>query len=562
MTNHPAEGRSPIWTLSEDYVDELCQISPMTAIWVGRYEVDALDDLSPEGLAAHRELAARNRAAAAALNAAGPADQLAREVLVERLSVDLDRADSGWRHADLNVIESPLQQVRMVFDLLPTDTDEDWQRIAMMMTAVPDALAGYRQSLAYAAERGQVAAVRQVERCIRQCATYAGTPSADGFFRRLAASARRSGPLGEELAAAGRAADRAYGSLGGFLSVDLKPAAPEEDAVGADRYALASREFLGDSVDLAETYAWGWQEFLDIERELIAVADRIAPGAGPAGAAAVLDADPQYQIRGTQGLRDWMQELSDTAVTELAREHFVIPDELRTLRCRIAPPGGGVGAYYSGPSDDLLRPGTMWFSVEAGRQVFSTWRDTTTVYHEGVPGHHLQIATAAYQRDTLNSFQRLLAATSGHGEGWALYAERLMRELGYLDRDGVLLGMLDAQLFRAARVVLDIGMHLRLQIPAGTAFHEGEHWTPQLGLEFLLTRTVSDAAHCRDEIDRYLGWPGQAPAYKIGERVWLAGRAEAKRRGGADFDLRRFHTAALGMGNMGLGTLRQHLPTV
>ena len=205
-----------------------------------------------------------------------------------------------------------------------------------------------------------------------------------------------------------------------------------------------------------------------------------------------------------------MQQLSDDAVAELGRTHFDIPEPIRTLDCKIAPPGGTVGAYYTGPSDDLSRPGAMWWSVEPGREVFSTWREVTTVYHEGVPGHHLQIATAVYQRDSLNDFQRLLAGTSGHAEGWALYAERLMRELGYLDDDPILLGMLDAQLFRAARVVVDIGMHLELEIPAGTGFHEGERWTPDLGLEFLLTRTISEpeALRRRDRPLPRLAGPG------------------------------------------------------
>ena len=232
---------------------------------------------------------------------------------------------------------------------------------------------------------------------------------------------------------------------------------------------------------------------------------------------------------------------------------------MRNLECLIAPPGGGIGAYYTAPSDDFSRPGRMWWAVEPGREVFSTWRETSTVYHEGVPGHHLQIATQVYRRDRLNDYQRLIAGTSGHAEGWALYAERLTRELGYLDDDGLLLGLLDSQLFRAARVIVDIGMHLELEIPAGTGFHEGERWTGALGLEFLTTRTLTEPATAADEIDRYLGWPGQAPAYKVGERVWLAGRDDARRRHGTSFDLKAFHTAALGMGGMGLDPLAAQL---
>ena len=564
MSDSGNAASTPVNELSNRLVTDLCRLSPMIAIWEGRSEPGdtRLDDLSPDGLGALRELARRTVAEIGAAPSTGEADEVAREAIVERLALELDKFDSGWAHAQLNVIDSPLQHVRMVFDVMPTATDDDWAAVAGRMAAVPAALAGYRQSLNFAAERGKVVAVRQVDKCAEQCAIYAGGDGNPGFFSRLAASAGRDGALGAALADGAQAADAAYGELGRFLTEELRGRAPAKDAVGEERYALASRDFLGDTVDLAETYRWGWQEFLAIEAELREVAARIAPGQDPAAAAATLDADPAHRVHGLDALQAWMQSLSDAAVAELGRTHFEIPEAIRTLECRIAPPGGGVGAYYTGPSEDLSRPGRMWWSVEPGREDFSTWRETTTVYHEGVPGHHLQIATSTYQREHLNDFQRSMAGTSGHAEGWALYAERLVRELGYLDDDGNLLGMLDSQLFRAARVVVDLGMHLELDIPAGTGFHEGERWTPELGLEFLLTRTITDPAHCRDEIDRYLGWPGQAPAYKVGERVWLTGREDARRRHGAAFDLKAFHTAALNMGGMGLGPLARRLATL
>lgn len=568
MTESTASTGPTIDAVSNRFVSELCAASPMTAIWLGRAQIgDArLDDLSPDGLAELSDLVARTLDAAEHAPDAGPADRVSRDVISENLRLEKDKYDSGWVHAQLNVIDSPLQNVRMLFDLMPTATAADWQAIAERMAAVPTALAGYRASLVHAADGGRVAAQRQVTKCAEQCASYAGTTSSPGFFRKLAASAEKDGQLDGALrgalATSAAAADRAYGELGDFLTTELRPRAPERDAVGAQRYVLASREFLGGAVDLDETYAWGWQEFLSIEAELKAVADRIAPGQGPAGAADVLSAEERYQVHGQDALQEWLQQLSDQAISELGRSHFDIPEPVEALECRIAPPGGGVGAYYTGPDDDFTRPGRMWFSVEQGREVFPIWREVTTVYHEGAPGHHLQIATATFQREHLNDFRRLLAGTSGHAEGWALYAERLMRELGYLDDDGALLGMLDGQLFRAARVVVDIGMHLELKIPAGTGFHEGETWSPELGLEFLLTRTVADPAHCRDEIDRYLGWPGQAPAYKVGERVWREGRAAAERRHGGTFDLKAFHTAALAMGGMGLGALERQLATL
>ena len=497
---------------------EYARRRPIIATYIGLpVDQDRLDDLTPAGLADRYEFAASTARRLAELPSTGPADDIAREVLAERLEVDRDRYLSGWSHADLNVLASPLQLVREVFDLMPTDTVADVGTIARRMAAVPAALLGYRQSLRQAADDGRVAAVRQIDRCAEQCDVHSGRTADSGFFGGLARQLATGSTVvpespARELAAAATAADQAYADLADFLRTDLRGRAPEKDAVGRERYELASRDFLGAVIDLEETYQWGWSEFLTIEAELRAVAERIAPGEGPAGAAAALDRDPAHQLTGVPELQAWMQDLSDRAIDELGRTHFDIPEPIRRLECLIAPPGGLVGAYYTGPSDDFSRPGRMWWGVEPGREVFNTWREASIVYHEGVPGHHLQIATSVYRRDMLNDFQRLLADYSAHAEGWALYAERLVREMGYLADDGRLLGLLDSQLFRSARVVLDIGMHLELPIPGGTGFHEGERWTPELGLEFLLTRTVTDPAHCRHEIDRYLGGPAKRPA--------------------------------------------------
>jgi uncharacterized protein (DUF885 family) len=148
---------------------------------------------------------------------------------------------------------------------------------------------------------------------------------------------------------------------------------------------------------------------------------------------------------------------------------------------------------------------------------------------------------------------------SGHGEGWALYAERLMEELGYLADPGNHLGMLDAQLLRAARVVVDLGVHLELPIPPGTGWHDGEIWNAGMAWEFLRSRVQMDDGMLRFEVDRYLGWPGQAPSYKLGERIWLQAREEARKRKGSDFSLREFHSQALALGSLGLDPLREAL---
>ena len=550
-----------IHALCDEFVDHYAALDPFTASALGIPGHDTeVTDYSPE---ANEQRAGLGRGTLARMTAATPADdseRVAQAVFAERTGLELEIHDSGWGDAALNVIASPVQNIRQTFDLMPTETEDDWAVIAERMTGVPRSVESVTAALRHAAANGKVSALRQVTKVAEHCDVWSGASGEAGYFTALAGRASTvDDALRAKLAAAAQEASAAYAGFATFLRDELAAKAPEKDAVGEERYRLWSRQFLGSQLDLQEAYEWGWAEFTRIETEMKQVADRIKPGATIAEAAAALDADPRYQVTGKTGLEQWMQRLSDTALADLRGTHFDLPDELMKLECLVAPPGGGVGAYYTPPTDDFSRPGRMWWSVEPGREEFNTWREVTTVYHEGVPGHHLQIATAVHQRERLNDFQRLMCWVSGHGEGWALYAERLMRELGYLTDDADLLGMLDAHLFRAARVIVDLGMHLELEIPRGTGFHEGERWTPELGLEFMLTRTITDPKQVADEIDRYLGWPGQAPAYKLGERLWLAAREDARGRHGEAFDLKAFHQQALALGSMGLDTLREQL---
>ncbi|PRX49545.1 uncharacterized protein (DUF885 family) [Prauserella shujinwangii] len=550
--------------ICDRFVEDYAAADPImaTAIGVAGHD-DQVTDYSPEGYAARAALAKRALREIADVTPADEAERVAKAVFTERVGLDVEIHEAGLDLGALNVIASPVQELRMVFDLMPAETAEHWRTIAARLARVPEALDGVRASLLTAAGAGRAPALRQISKVAEQAEVWAGMSGDAGFFATMVEQAKDiPDTLRRDLEHAATSAQEAYAELAGFLRAELAPEAPTKDAVGEDVYRLWSRYFVGAELDLREAYEWGWAEFARVEREAKEVAERIRPGASLAETAAALDADERYRVHGQRALEEWMQRLSDDALRSLRGSHFEIPDPLMALECRIAPPGGGVGAYYSAPNEDFSRPGRMWWSVPAGKEEFSTWREVSTVYHEGVPGHHLQIATAVHQADSLNRFQRMMAFTSGHAEGWALYAERLMQDLGFLSDDGDLLGMLDAHLFRAARVVVDIGMHLELEIPRGTGFHEGERWTPDLGLEFMLTRTITDADHVYDEIDRYLGWPGQAPAYKLGERLWLAAREDARQRLGAAFDLKDFHTRALKMGGMGLDTLREQLATL
>ncbi|TDC48489.1 DUF885 domain-containing protein [Jiangella ureilytica] len=540
--------------IADAYVDEYAALDPYTATYAGLSGYDALStDLSPDGFAERRALAERTLAALATATAADERERVAGEAMRERLSLDIEMDDAGLNR-NLNVIESPFHWARETFDLMPTDTEEQWANIAARMRAVPTALEQYRQTMDADIAAGRPSPRRQVLAVAEQAGRVANT-----FFGELAAAGPES--MRAELDAAAAAASEAYRAFGGYLTETAAPTAREQDAVGRDAYAIASRYFLGAAVDLDETYEWGVAELARIETQLAEVAQDIVPGGTVDDAVAALDADPARTIVGTAGLQSWMQKLSDRTIEAMAGVHFDIPDPIRRLECRIAPTKEG-GIYYTSPSDDFTRPGRMWWSVPEGVEEFSTWRETTTVFHEGVPGHHLQVAQVIYRREVLNRWQRLLCWVSGHGEGWALYAERLMADLGFLDDPGDRLGMLDSQSFRAARVVVDIGIHLGKEIPASLVAADGFPagvWTPEAAYTFLRAHCRMPDEFLRFELDRYLGWPGQAPSYKIGERIWLAARDDARRRQGDAFDLREFHRAALDLGSIGLDPLREAL---
>jgi len=542
--------------IADKYLDSLVELSPIAATHLGIAGHDEdLDDFSPAGLAALSDLRRRTLDALALTTPVDNIDDVTVAAMQERLGLAEETHGAGLDHMSLNVLASPMQAIRDIFDLMPTDTDAQWLTIAARMTKIPAALDGYAQSLRLAAAKGLVSPKRQVQACAAQCAQLTAE---DGYFSHLlsANGLGREG-LGDATAGALRnavtQAAAAYTRLGNILRSELLPQAPEADACGRERYELLSRSFLGARVDLEETYEWGQQELARIAAEMEAVAERIKPGATVMEAIEILDADPGYQLHGTDELKAWMQGKANEVISNLAGIHFDIPEPVRTIECMIAPTQTG-GIYYTGPSEDFSRPGRMWWSVPKGITEFGTWRELTTVYHEGVPGHHLQVAQTVFRSGLLNRWRRMDAWTSGHGEGWALYAERLMAELGYMDDPGNRMGLLDSQSLRAARVVIDIGVHCGLTAPAEVG---GGEWTYDKAWTFLSAHANMAEAFLRFELDRYLGWPGQAPSYKIGERLWLQLRDEVEAREGAGFDMRAFHRRALDIGGVGLDTLRQ-----
>ena len=556
MTPDIQRTATPIDQIAEGWVDTLVEIFPEVGTYIGRAEGNGrYGDYSPAGHERYIDEARKVIVRLDAATAVDDVDEVTQTDLRSTLALDVESSEAGLQLRDLNVIASPAQGIREIFDLMPGKTVEDWENISSRLGNLPEAVDGYIETLRLGIERGMTPAKRQVREVLEQAKRHAAN---DGFFASFVADASLDegslpASLATDLAAGARRGAAAYAKLADFFNDELEGAATDRDAIGRELYALQSRGFLGATIDLDETYEWGVEELARMVEEQESIANQIKPGATVLEAIAFLDTDPSRKLHGTDALQKWMQETSNRAVAELSQSQFDIPDEIKTIECMIAPTQEG-GIYYTGPTDDFSRPGRMWWSVPVGVTEFDTWRELTTVYHEGVPGHHLQIGQAVYNRAKLNTWRRQLAGTSGHAEGWALYAERLMEQLGYLDDPADRLGMLDGQRMRAARVVLDIGVHLEKQVPDGSG-----PWTAEYAFDFMGKNVNMNDSFVKFEVNRYLGWPGQAPSYKVGQRIWEQLRDTAKERGGDAFSIKEFHRKALDLGGVGLDTLQKAL---
>lgn len=549
--------------VADAYVDDLIALDPVTGTYLGVKESSSrLPDTSPAGQEARAELI---RATLARLDEAerqpgadSDAERRCARLLRERLSAELavHEADEGLRAVG-NMVTPP-HDVREVFTITPAETEEDWAAIAERLRAVPTAYAGYRESLALGLERKLYAGPRPTATFVGQLTEWADTDgSGRGWFEDFAAAGPES--LRAELDEAARGATRAVVELRDWMRDVYAPAVEDApNTVGRERYGKLVRYFTGSDLDLDEAYAYGWAEFHRLLGEMRKEAAKILPGAEtPWVALAHLDEHGRH-IEGVDEVREWLQSLMDEAIEALDGTHFDLAEPVRKVESCIAPPGGAAAPYYSAPTEDFSRPGRTWLPT-MGATRFPVYDLVSTWYHEGVPGHHLQLAQWVYVKDDLSRYQATIGGVSANAEGWALYAERLMDELGFLKDAEERLGYLDAQMMRAARVIVDIGMHLELEIPADSPFHPGERWTVELAQEFFGAHSSRPADFVESELTRYLTMPGQAIGYKLGERAWLLGRENAKRRHGDAFDAKAWHMAALSQGSLGLDDLVDEL---
>ncbi|MFD9483169.1 DUF885 domain-containing protein [Streptomyces sp. NPDC059991] len=545
--------------VADAYVDALIELDPITGTYLGvRKSARLLPDFTPAGQTAVADLA---RATLARLDEAerlpgadSDSERRCARLLRERLTSELAVHDAQEGLRCISNLRSPVHSVRQVFTMMPVADEADWADVAARLRAVPAALEGYRAALQLGLDRKLFAGPRATATFTGQLTEWIGTER--NWFEEFVAPGPES--LRPELDAGARVAGGALVALRDWLREVYAPAiAGAPDTVGRERYARWVRYFNGTTLDLDEAYAYGWSEYHRILGEMKTEADKILPGAGPWEALAHLDEHGAH-IEGVDEVREWLQALMDEAIDALDGTHFELAERVRKVESHIAPPGSAAAPYYTGPSEDFSRPGRTWLPT-MGETRFPVYDLVSTWYHEGVPGHHLQIAQWRHVADRLSRYQATIGTVSANAEGWALYAERLMDELGFLPDPERRLGYLDAQMMRACRVIVDIGMHLELEIPDHSPFRPGERWTPELAQEFFGNHSGRPADFVESELTRYLSVPAQAIGYKLGERAWLMGRENAKKHHGDAFDARAWHMAALSQGPLGLDDLVDEL---
>lgn len=539
--------KTEISSILDRFMEESIKLSPIGATLLGVPGLDdQIDDFSMVGHQKREEL---TRQTLDKLKSAEPAheyDRIARDVATERLSSELRLSETQEARVLFNLISSPVTSIRQVFEMMKKD-DSSRQNVTRRLSAIGEALAGWRSTLEHVAGLGKTNSRRQVLATAKQLFTFS-----EGAFTTVAKKFDPSGGDSELLAAAA-SAEKACAEFGTWLRDSYAPLSTPQDGVGEDRYKMWARHFTGADLDLRNTYEWGIQELDRINERMWKAAAKLYLDAKTLREVADrLEEDPRYIVEGETELLKRLTEFIEKAVERLDGKEFDIDPRIKKCEARLAPEGSASAAYYMGPSEDLTRPGTTWFPT-MGRKKFGWWHIVSTWYHEAVPGHHLQVATTKVNTERLNRFQRNRVWVSGYGEGWALYAERLMDELGAFEDPGFEMGYLSAQALRAARVVVDIGMH------CGYQDFEGKVWNAESAFALLHERALLDEISARSEVDRYLGWPGQAISYKVGERFMMEAREDAKKRLGSKFNLKKFHSFALNLGPMGLDPFKREM---
>ena len=503
------------------------QLDPLTASEWGATSSD-LPAFDPDWFEARAEL---SRSALAELTEAP--DDIDADVIRERATTELDWIASGEAYCELQAaLDSPLFRIRHCFDNMPTATTDDWRTIAERLERVPAALRGFTRTLDAFRHAGPRAAASQVEASAAAAASWADSGGGRSVFHELANSRPESSgtALGESLSSAADGAAAAFDDMAAFLRGVYLPSAPEREAVGSERFAIWSRRYAGDVIG-RDDYDFAAARLDETMREL----EDLRTSAAVSGASPTITGEAEF-IR-------WAEQQ-----LEIARRRLpdIVTVDVPPIAIRVQPDGA---TYYAPAAEDGSSPATVW--VGGGDGPHHVEYDKTVLFHESIPGHHLE-SSAQRHATHLSRFQRTVYIPA-HSEGWGLYAEGLAEEIGLIDTAHARLGCRGSQALRLVSLLVDVGLHTELRPPAGLRELVGETWTVPGA-----TRAIASVGLDNDVaswwIVNMIGRPAHRASYAAGERAMLDARRAATSRNAT---LPTFHTELLAMGPMGLAQLRR-----
>ncbi len=552
----PDQATSPVNQLADRFWNRVLELNPTTATLYGDERfADRLEDPGPEGRARTRALMTQTAADAAAIgtDALPTEDRITRDLL--KVIADLQVEEDGLAFHQLRVVDQmggPQQLLPQMTQFQPADNPERLQAFIARLHAYPAYMAANVQILRDGLASGLTAPRIVTERTIAQIERMLAVPIESAIVPSMVKVAREADR--ERIRTIVRdvvqPADVAFLETlqGDYLAATRQEPGLWSAPNGERLYRTAIRAWTTLELDPEAVHQIGLDELESIENERRAIARTQGYGDDTAAYRAHLNAEPTNQPMTRAALSERAADDIERAMAAAPRYFGVLPKarcEVRLVEAykeKDAP-----FAYYYPPAPDGSRPGIYYANgYDLPSRTYT--KLATTTYHEAAPGHHFQI-TLEMENPHLITFRRLGARMVGSAyvEGWGLYSERLADEMGLFRSEAERFGMLDAQAWRAARLVVDTGLHAL-------------RWPRQRSIDFLRGAGLSET-DAAIETDRYICLPGQALTYKIGQREIQRLRAELTARDGSAFDMRAFHDAVLGHGSLPLATLARELPS-
>ena len=558
----PPPPSSPVLAaLCDEYWQGLMRVAPTWATSLGdrRFD-DRLSDISPTGYAAEKERRQDVLARAKAIDPAtlGPADRVTRRLLIEECETWIATEACRFEEWIVDPMGGPQTDFLNLPELTPLRTTAEADAYVKRLRAMAPFLDQHIANLKRGLVSGRTATVDAVNKTLAQLDRLAELPVNDWtFFEPL----RPPGAIGTkedvartEAAIATAIRDEvqpAFERYRAFLRTQVLPTARPQDKAGLvalpggrECYQPAIRNHTSLDLTPEELHALGKSEITRIRAELSALGQKVLGTSDVAEIQRRLRTDPAMQFKSAEEIEAKAREALARAQAAVPKWFGVTPKsacEVRPMGMHEAPQS--TIAYYQQPALDGSRPGIYKINTYKPESR-PRYEAEALAFHESIPGHHLQIAIAQEMRG-LPEFRKH-TGTTAYGEGWGLYTERLADEMGLYDGDLDRIGILSFDAWRASRLVVDTGIH---------AFG----WTRQQAIDYMLENTVLAPNNIENEVDRYISWPGQAVAYKVGQLEILRLRESAKQQLGKRFDIRAFHDVVLSQGAVTLPVLREQV---